>query len=546
MKQGTRASQVAFVIAMFVIGAGALWLRLSHLDARPMHTDEAVHALKLRDLLRGQYRYDPHEFHGPTLLYFTLPLLRINSASDIADINETTLRLVPALFGVGLIVLLLLLRDGLRAPALLYAALLTAISPAMSYYARYYIQETLLVFFSFATVVALWRYVQSGKTAWCLVAGACLGLMHATKETWILSLFAMLPATGLAALWTRRIDGLRVGWIQRLKTRPILGALALGCLVSVLCYSTFLRHPQGVLDSFKAYATYLSRGGGDSIHVHPWNYYLSILAYFRNGPGPWWSEALILVLFVIGALASLWRHGTESAWASHVAHPGLARFLTFYTLLLAITYAVLPYKTPWCLLGFLQSGILVAGIGALVCVRAMPGRVLKTAMAVLLVAATVQLTNQAMAANSPRFAADRRNPYVYAHSSTDVADFGRQMEDIAASIPNGHQMLVAIVAPDAWPLPWYLRRFKNVGFWNDANDPALKAALPEAGVVIASTDLQPAVQKLLRAAKSEYSYQEQTRSLRPTVFFAANIRDDIWQAFLKRQETSRANAGETP
>jgi uncharacterized protein (TIGR03663 family) len=511
-----------------------------------MHTDEAVHALKLRDLLRGQYRYDPQEFHGPTLYYFTLPFLWLQGARDIAAIDESTLRLVPALFGVGLLMLLLLLRDGLRIPALLGAGVLTAISPAMSYYARYYIQETLLVFFSFAAIVAVWRYVQSGKTVWCLLAGACLGLMHATKETWVLSLFAMLLAAALATVWTRRIDGLQIRWTQRVERQQLFGAVALGCLVSTLCYSTFLTNPQGVLDSFKTYATYLTRGSGDSVHVHPWNFYLSMLAYFRNGPGPWWSEALILALFIIGALASLWRHRADSAWAQHVAHPGLARFLTFYTLLLVLVYSLLPYKTPWLLLNFLQSGILVAGIGALVCVRAMPGRVLKTAMCLLLLAPTIQLMNQALSANSPRFAADRRNPYVYAHSSTDVADFGRQMEEIAASTPGGYKMLIAVAAPDGWPLPWYLRRFENVGFWNDATDPSFKAALPTSSVVIAAADLQAVVQKQLRAAQSEYSYQEQTRSLRPTVFFSANIRDDVWQAFLKRQENPQANAGETP
>jgi predicted membrane-bound mannosyltransferase len=370
--------------------------------------------------------------------------------------------------------------------------------------------------------------------------------MHATKETWVLSLFAMLLAAALATLWTRRTDRLNTRWLQRVERRHVLGALALGALVSMLCYSTFLTHPQGIVDSFKTYATYLNRGSGDSVHVHPPQYYLSLLAYFRNGPGPWWSEGLILVLFVVGALASLWRHRADSTWAQHVAHPGLARFLTFYTLLLVLVYSLLPYKTPWLLLNFWQSGILVAGIGAVVLVRSMPGRVLKTAMCLLLLAPTVQLMNQGLATNSPRFAADRRNPYVYAHSSTDVADFGRQMEAIAAATPNGHPMLVAVAAPDAWPLPWYLRRFENIGFWSDANNSGFKAALPEAVVVIAAADLQPAVQKQLRAARSEYSYQEQTRSLRPTVFFSANIRDDVWQAFLKRQETSRPSAGGTP
>ena len=63
------------------------------------------------------------------------------------------------IFGIGLIGLLLLLTDGLGKTAVATAALLTAISPAMVFYSRYYIQEMLLVFFTLAALGCGWRYL---------------------------------------------------------------------------------------------------------------------------------------------------------------------------------------------------------------------------------------------------------------------------------------------------------------------------------------------------------------------------------------------------
>ncbi len=39
-----------------------------------MHNDEGVNAMKFRALyVNNNYKYDPNEFHGPTLPYLTLP-----------------------------------------------------------------------------------------------------------------------------------------------------------------------------------------------------------------------------------------------------------------------------------------------------------------------------------------------------------------------------------------------------------------------------------------------------------------------------------------
>jgi len=122
-------------VALVALVLGAL-LRLSRLDLRPMHTDEAVHAVKFGTLLEtGVYRYDRDEYHGPTLNYFTLLPAWVAGETTLAELSEETLRIVPALFGIGLILLILSIRAAgpdVVAPA----AFLAACSPMMSWRLR--------------------------------------------------------------------------------------------------------------------------------------------------------------------------------------------------------------------------------------------------------------------------------------------------------------------------------------------------------------------------------------------------------------------------
>ena len=153
-----RWSALALLLAL----AGALALRVPHLDTRPLHNDEAVNAIKLSELWQeGRYAYDPDEFHGPTLHYATLPFLWLSGARNSDELDDATLRLAPVVFGVGLVLLLPLFSEGLGRHALAWAALFTAISQAMVFYSRYFIHEMLLVFFTALTLGAIWRYAQT-------------------------------------------------------------------------------------------------------------------------------------------------------------------------------------------------------------------------------------------------------------------------------------------------------------------------------------------------------------------------------------------------
>jgi predicted membrane-bound mannosyltransferase len=289
-------------------------------------------------------------------------------------------------------------------------------------------------------------------------------------------------------------------------------------LVAGLFYSSFLEHPRGPLDSLLAYRHYFSRSGGDgsaAMHQQPWYYYLKMLAYTKDAPGPWWSEGLILALAAVGLVASL--RGRVPA----IIHPELALFLAIYTLCMTVAYAMIPYKTPWNMLGFLHGLILMAGIGAGVIFHGLPWRTGRAAWVLLLLAGTWQLAGQAARANF-RFCADQRNPYVYAHSVPDVVRLAQRIEEIAALHPDGRSMRIHFVTPDYWPMPYYLRKFDQIGYWSEV------PANPDAPVMVVSADLQERLEPQLRDA-----YHAAFYGLRPDVLLLLYVRQDLWDRYLE-------------
>jgi uncharacterized protein (TIGR03663 family) len=475
-----------WLFAAIVVLAAAL--RVPGLALRPMHADESVHAAKMGRLLeQGWYEYDPVEFHGPTLNYLTLLPARLRGAVRYADLDEVTLRIVPAAMGVMLVAATALLVPliGFRATAL--AALLCAVSPAMVYYSRYYIQETLLVGFSFGALVSICRYLRSPRLVWAISAGVSVGLMQATKETWVIAVVSMAAGLGLTAVVERwrgapRMlpDKTRWGW-------HLLAAALVAAAVSALFFSSFLRNPRGIADSVLAYRTYMSRAAGFSTwHLHPWHYYFDLLLFFRAGGGPVFSEALIVGLGLVGLVGALGRAPT----------PGLNRevagFLAFYTVLMVTVYSAIPYKTPWCLLGFLHGLVLLAGLGAARLIGVARTFQARVVIIALLVAGTAHLGWQAWAASFP-YAADPRNPWVYAHTSTDVFEITRRVEAVAKAHPLGLGMPVEVISDEnLWPLPWYFRRLTAVRWEREAPETGAPAPL-----VLTTPDMEGAVTRRL-------------------------------------------------
>jgi uncharacterized protein (TIGR03663 family) len=522
----------------FALAVLAASVRFPALAARPMHADEAVHADKIGTLLEGGgYAYDPTEYHGPTLYYLTLFPAWLQGARRYVEIDEITLRSVPAAVGTALVFAHAGARPFLGPLGAALAALLVAISPAMVYYSRYYIHETLLVAFSFGALVAVCRYLRRPHAGWALVAGGAAGLMLATKETAPLALGSMLAGLAATDLGARWRDSAAVPLPPRARGKHMLLALAAAVAVAVVLFSAFLRRPEGVLDATRAYGLYLERATTGSWHVHPWHYYLGLLVYFPARGTPVWTEGLILALAVLGA-ASAWTRRTAPG-----ADPRALRFLAGYTLILLVTYSAIPYKTPWCLLGFLHGMILLAGAGAASLVSSARSVRTRALVSVLLAAAAAQLGLQAVA-GSFRFAADPRNPYVYAHTGPDVFPIVRRLTELAEAHVSGAGMPLQIVSREnLWPLPWYLRRLTHVEWWNGISDAARTAP-----VVVVTPDMEPALVRRLYDVPAPgerelyVSIFERPVELRPGLELRGYASARLWEDFRRREAAAAETA----
>jgi uncharacterized protein (TIGR03663 family) len=327
-------------LGLLVATGVGLIVRCPGLTQRPMHNDEAVNAIKFGELWTdGRYRYDPNEHHGPTLIYATYTLARLSAAPGFSVLSEATLRAVPVAFGIGLILLLPLVVDGLGRRSAIWAGFFTALSPAMVYYSRYYIHELLLVFFTFLALGAGWRYWRTRRLGWMVLAGTGLGLMYATKETFVITLAGVAVGLVLNTAWNRWLDASgRPERAPRLSHAHLAIGTAACVLVAVLLFSSFFTNASGPLDSIRTYLPWLKRAGGESPHIHPWYFYLRRILYFGGANGPLFTEACIVVLACIGAAAGFIRRKLGRTNASFV------RFLCFYTFALTAAYSVISTR----------------------------------------------------------------------------------------------------------------------------------------------------------------------------------------------------------
>ncbi len=516
------AARAVFAIVVLAALALALAFRLARADLRPMHHDEANQAVKFGELLEtGDYRYDRHDHHGPTLYYLTLPAAWLRGQRTLASLDERTLRAVPAAFGAGLLLLFLPLARGLGRPAIAAAAVLAAVSPVLTFYSRFFIQESLFVFFALGFLIALGRFVER-PCAWrAACAGVLAGLAYATKETSLIVLPAAVVAVTLARLaipprWPEGPASARSA-----PPLPGLGALVTGAaaalLVAFVFYSSFFKYPGGLLESTRAFGVYLDRGVGSGPHTQPFDYYLRLLSYSSSG-GLVWSEGLVIALACAGLVAA--------AMARNGFWP---RCVGLYTVVTLIAFSAVRYKTPWNLLPFYAGAVIMAGYGAAAILDATRSRLARGLVAGALLVAVAHLAAQDWRANF-RYPADPRNPYVYAQTVPDFLRLSQRVTDIAALHPDRSGMLVKVIAGpyEQWPIPWYLRGMTHVGYWPSAAD---AGRLDDAPIVIAAQDQAGAA-----GAALGDRYVQEYDGLRPDVVLTLFIERASWDRFIASRE----------
>jgi uncharacterized protein (TIGR03663 family) len=383
-----------------------------------------------------------------------------------------------------------------------------AVSPGAVYLSRYFIHETLFVFFTLGIVVASLKYFETAHPAYLIMAALSAALLFATKETAMISaavlVIAFIATQIYRSLWfyssgttnkkrKSRDDSGREKTFGSLIERAggvgkpaiwLVIAFAVFAAVYILFYSSFFtNYPQGVYDSLKTFQFWTKTG--KEAHVHTFATYV------------WWllqQESSLLVLGAMGAVLVVLKPARS-----------FALFAALWAFGLIAAYSLIAYKTPWLALNFIVplalisgytiqwlyeelrkwelsqrlrlmiiAGVLLLAIGPLPGISRIFDQVVATNPWPGLVGALTQSElhwktflpgYQTTDLNFINYDNDNRYyVYVYAHTRRDTLKLLDEINKVAQRTHQGAETGITIVSPDYWPLPWYLRDYTRVGY----------------------------------------------------------------------------------
>jgi uncharacterized protein (TIGR03663 family) len=447
-----------------------------------MHTDESVNAYLTGELLAGgKFHYDPQDRHGPALFVLAEPIAKLLGAKNFSELTESQLRLSTVLTGTATVLLFGAGVEMFGFIACLVAALLFAFAPLPVYYSRYFIHETLFVAATLGLILSGWCALKKKSLLPAALAGLCAALMLACKETAVIHFFAIAIAL-LACRFGTPISGLaRTDTCQKLAGQEtgapflkIFLTAAVFIFTVILLFTWFGQNWSGLADLFRAIPRFAARAGGEG-HEKPFWYYAGLL-------GSSWSGAVILGLATLGIFRAF--------------RPPRRIFLAAYALLIFLIYSAIPYKTPWLALNFWLPLAILAGIASewiWFATRKFSARVLILVFVVTLGFLLARDTQQRVFVNP----ADEKNPYAYAHTGEDLLRLPGRLEELARQDKISNPR-IAVVAADAWPLPWYLRKFSSVGFWQP------EQATGDADFFITTTDVSDKLAERLKNFRPEF------------------------------------------
>ena len=116
---------------------------------------------------------------------------------------------------------------------------------------------------------------------------------------------------------------------------------------------------------------------------------------------------------------------------------------------------------------------------------------------------------------------------MYAATVGDAERIAPQIDQLATVHPDGRRMLIRVLVPNPWPLPWYLRGFERVGYWETVPDD------PDAPVILASQRFESELRHRLHNA-----YEVRYNGLRRDETLLLYIDQDLYAAYRRHLESA--------
>lgn len=521
---GSEGISTAWLIGCLAITGVAVFLRFYDLLLKPLHHDEGVNGFFLTTLFRdGVYKYDPSNYHGPTLYYIALAF------SKMFGLETFSIRASVGVFGVLMVVLTFFLRRYIGSVGSLAAALFVALSPGMVYISRYFIHEIFFVFCSFGVVLGVLFFIEGRKpgifaTAWMallllvcflppalnlvdlfnlqdpnivwymragfffveailvflvmrmllewdegrpiylLLASASAALFFATKETAFITLGTMFIALPCIWLWRKIYGGMFEG---------NLGADDYAPASAPLTWRTFRERLGGgenlllLMIAVAAIFIYVSVLFFSSFFTYAEGVVGAFKAYAfwtKTGTGDHTQNGTFAYLNWLRKIESpilvLSAIGTLIAFVK--ARHRFAMFAGLWAFGLLAAYTIIPYKTPWLALSFILPMCIIAGYGINE-MFADRSSAVKGVGALATTLAIGILGYQAADLNFKRYDDDTM-PYVYAHTRRGFLDLIKQIEYYSEKSGKGREATIEIVSPDYWSMPWYTKDYPHSNY----------------------------------------------------------------------------------
>lgn len=484
---------------MFWIVVIGLFLRIYHLDVKPVHFDEGINGHFVQTIWRdGFYRYDPTNFHGP--LYFYILLF----AERLFGFGIFGFRFATALLQIATLVIVGSHRRWVGRTAI-YAALIIAVSPAFVFYSRYAIHESLFILGQVAFSYGYFLYREQKSTASLWWMALAIVILATTKETFFIFLGTWAIAVCSSKVFDRFFPRHASVPDDSLREPPAVQewtAVAMVSSVLILALFTgFFLYMQGAADMVTAFKVWAHTGTAHTGHEKPFTYWLDLMRRYE------WP-------CLIGLIATPFLFLSANRQLRVLLLVGFGTWLA---------YSLIPYKTPWLILNLLWP--LAFAAGALIA-RTLPAfrfwPSLRTGCAILCAGSIFFSGAEMWRLNFIDFA-KQGEPYVYVQSTND---FKRAVDTIFTHIkrePTDINLRVLAMSRDPWPLPYLLIPLSNVT-WGHGETIEIKGA----DVILIDEEDVASIEAKLQGTYFSLPFQIRDSYQQGQAYFnAAKFKDDV-------------------
>jgi len=406
------------LIMFIIIAIAGFSIRLYNLGKNPLDFDESIHAFTSFLLFKeGIYSYNPNS-HGPFLYYITAGAFRV-----LGD-NIFSARLLPAIFGGLMVLLLLPIRKYLGDTKFLLISSMIAFSYSFIIFSRQLRHDIFLAFFILSFIVCMILFLERHSPLYLYLGFTGLAITMAIKPTTYIFMFILIY---FFILNRNQIFG--ASKENFLKINKIYSyILYITIIFLVINYLFYNNITDGFIRAIKSWIYQIYSSDFDKKEIlHPsYYYYLSNLINF---------EFLIFISGLVGCLYYFVARQKNF----------FILFCSFWAITSLVIFSAIQYKTSDLILNMVLPFAIVSGffLGDMIERFSRNNRFILTSIIIFILILSSFVNNPLIMNNN--------NEY---EKITQFIKLNKNEEKIIYFVsPIGNYFGIN------WPLPWYLREY---------------------------------------------------------------------------------------